>query len=185
MRNFCNSIKETDYSSIFYLDTYYDNKNNNTYIIGWGKKYIKSVNCKTGVLYKTYDDIDMKKEEENYYISLTVYEKEKSTFLYGLKFKSIYLRIWDFHGGNIIYKIEIESPITSFCLWDNDYLFVGCEDNIIKLYSIDEGKKMNELKKHSSCVMGLKKINNTNMPFSQDKNGNIIKYDILVKNAFQ
>ena len=182
-KSFCNQIKETDYSSIFYLDTYYDHKNNNTYIIGGGKKYIKSVNFKTGVLYKTYDDIGMEnEEEENYYTSLMVYEKEKSTFLCGLKFKSIYLRIWDFHGGNIIYKIEIESPITSFCLWDNDYLFVGCEDNTIKLYSIDEGEKIDELKEHSSCIMGLKKlnINNENMLFSQDKNGNIIQYKISI-----
>ena len=181
----CGIIKETDNSSIFYLDTYYDFKNNNTYIIGGGKKYIKSVNQKTGVLYKTYDDISMKKEEEeNYYTSLMVYDEERSTFLYGLKFKSIYLRIWDFHGGDMIYKIEIESPITSFCLWDNDYLFVGCEDNTIKLYSIDEGEKIDELKEHSSCIMGLKKINNTNMLFSQDKNGNIFQYDIhqLIKN---
>ena len=67
-------------------------------------------------------------------------------------------------------------------MWDNDYLFVGCEDNTIKLYSIDEGEKIDELKEHSSCIMGLKKlnINNENMLFSQDKNGNIIQYKISI-----
>ena len=175
--NFCKWLKENDFSSFFYVDSYYDNENN-IYLIGAGKNCIKSINNKSKKLYKTYYDIILENEKDNYYTSIEVYEKEKSTFLSGLMFKSKYIRIWNFHKGEIVYKIKIESPITSFCLWNNNYLFAGCEDKTIKIYSIEEGEKKDELQGYSSCIMGLKKlkIGEQNMLFSQEKNGKIFQH---------
>lgn len=178
-RDFCQYIKETD-SSIFFLDTYYDEKNGNLYIIGGGKKFIKSINWTKKEFYRTYNKKNMEnKEGENYYTDLVVFNKdEKQTLLFGIKFKIKYITIWDFHTGNFNYEIIIEKPITSFCLWNKDYLFVGCEDNTIKFYSLEKGEKIDELKGYSSCIIGLKKIKNENkqMLFSQEENGEINQY---------
>ena len=174
---FTDWINETYFSSFFFLDIYYDN-DNNIYAIGTDKNCIKSIKYKSKKLYKTYNDIILENEKDNYYTSIAIYENEESAFLSGLMFKSKYIRIWNFYKGEIVNKIKIESPITSFCLWNNDYLFVGCEDKTIKLYSIEEGKKEDELQGYSSCIMGLKilEFGEQKMLFSQEKNGKIIQH---------
>lgn len=175
-RAFCDWINN-NLSSFFILDIYYDN-DNNIYAIGASKNYIKSIKYKSNKLYKKYSDKILENSKDNYYTSIEVYESEESTFLSGLMFKSKYIRTWNFYKGEIVYRIKIESPITSFCLWENDYLFVGCEDNTIKLYSIEDGEKKDELKEYSSCIMGLKilEIGEQIMLFSQEKNGKIIQH---------
>jgi WD40 repeat protein len=48
-----------------------------------------------------------------------------------------FLRIWDFHRGNIIKKIETDKNcIYSLCLWNESYLFCACEDATIIIINI-------------------------------------------------
>ena len=44
------------------------------------------------------------------------------------------------------------------CLWDNDYLFVGCKNKTIKLIGIKEGLIIKSLAGHDNDVITLKKI---------------------------
>ena len=64
-----------------------------------------------------------------------------------------FLRIWDFHRGNIIKKIETDKNcIYSLCLWNESYLFCASEDATIKLIDLNAGVIINELKSHMKMV---------------------------------
>jgi len=42
------------------------------------------------------------------------------------------LRIWDFHSGIQINKIKISNAyITSLCLWNDNYIFIGTKGKIL------------------------------------------------------
>ena len=70
------------------------------------------------------------------------------------------IRIWDFHSGNIINKILVGNYyLKGLCLWNKDYIFVGCGDNQIKLVDSNNGNILNNLKGHNGYVLTLKKIN--------------------------
>ena len=54
-----------------------------------------------------------------------------------------FLRIWNFHRGKLLYKIDTTvdnfKGIFGICLWNEKYLFIGCNNSEIKL--IDLKKK--------------------------------------------
>ena len=45
------------------------------------------------------------------------------------------------------------------CIWNRNYLFVGCEDNTIKLLEIKEGSIIKNLNSHTRHVLAIKKFN--------------------------
>ena len=49
--------------------------------------------------------------------------------------------------------------IFGICLWDEDYLFVGCKDKIIKLIDLNNGIIIKDLYGHKNNVIAVKKIN--------------------------
>ena len=68
------------------------------------------------------------------------------------------IRIWDFHSGELIKKIFISKyQLNGICLWDSDYLFVGCHDNKIKLIELNN-EKIIDIIGHKSYVLTIKKI---------------------------
>ena len=70
-----------------------------------------------------------------------------------------FIRIWDFHEGNLIKKIETDKNcIFSLCLWNENYLFGAGEDAKIKLIDLKAGVIINELKGHNKMVCSIKKI---------------------------
>jgi len=50
-----------------------------------------------------------------------------------------YVKIWNFHTGELINTIKINDALYSLCLWDNDYLFLEC-DKSMKLLNLKDGK---------------------------------------------
>ena len=44
------------------------------------------------------------------------------------------------------------------CLWNNDYLFVGCDDTSIKLVELKKGIVFKSLNSHNTKVLTVKKI---------------------------
>jgi len=69
------------------------------------------------------------------------------------------IRIWDFHNGNLLKKINItKNRLYGICLWNNEYLFVGCGDNYIKLVDLNSGNIIKELKSHKIYCITIKKL---------------------------
>ena len=57
---------------------------------------------------------------------------------------------------NIIYIIK--DCLRGICLWNNEYLFVGCDDNTKKLIDIYNNKIIKFLKGHKDYVITIKLI---------------------------
>ena len=43
-------------------------------------------------------------------------------------------------------------------MWNNEYIFVGCDDKTIKIIELKNGKIINELKGHNNKVLSIKSI---------------------------
>ena len=68
------------------------------------------------------------------------------------------IRIWHFHSGLLLNKINYNTPLISICVWNNNYLFVGCEDRTIILLELKEGSIIKKLYGHEKEVVCIKKI---------------------------
>ena len=65
----------------------------------------------------------------------------------------------EFSFRTIIKKIKVSNEaLREICIWNNDYLFIGCDDNSIKLIEINNGKLVQELKGHNNKVLSIKTI---------------------------
>ena len=89
------------------------------------------------------------------------------------------IRIWDFHEGNLLKKIKIcNNCLYGICLWNSQYLFVGCKDKNIRLVDINNGIIKKCLTGHGTRVLSIKKINHPEYGeclISQGYNFNTIK----------
>ena len=174
----CNLIKEIDNSNeqISYLDTYYDDNNNNIFIIAGCKRYTKSYDYHLNKEYKKYED-KCKNNTDDYIVSAIVFRNKEYTQLIDSQNNGI-IRIWDLLMGHLTFKLNMETFIAGICLWNENYLFVGCSDKTIKLISIDEGEPIKQFYGHNEAITTVKKIKigKHYSLFSQGKNDKIIKW---------
>ena len=151
-----NKISEINDSNdeTFFIDTYYNNKLSRNYIITGNEGYIKSYDYNDNNLYHKYYDKD------NYgHLSLTINDNDKDIKLIESSCDG-YIRIWNFDSGNLLNKLKISNDkLFGICLWDNNYLFVGCKDKTIKLIDIQNNKIISSLIGHNDFVISIKKIN--------------------------
>ena len=122
--------------SIFFIDTYYDDKNDNFFIIITTNKYIKTYIYNINVLYhKYYKNIISKYKDSEYkYVLINNFTK---TLKIIESTNNGNIRIWDFHSGRLLKNIKVSAlKINGICLWNNEYL-LACTDyfaiKIIKL----------------------------------------------------
>ena len=57
----------------------------------------------------------------------------------------------------------INKKLYGICLWNNNNLFVGCEDKTIKLININNDKIIKSLSGHEGSVIKIKRIIHQNM----------------------
>ena len=71
-----------------------------------------------------------------------------------------YIRIWNFHSGILINQIRVSDKfLFDICLWNNDYLFVGCSEYyLIKLIDLKLNKVIKDFSGHKHNVTTIKKI---------------------------
>ena len=69
-----------------------------------------------------------------------------------------YIRIWTFHSGELLGKIDCKNGLLGICIWNNEYLFTGCKDNCIKLIDIKNYKIVKSLSGHNNYVCTIRKI---------------------------
>ena len=159
--NKINSISDS-YDNTFSIDTYYDNNLNKLYIITGNIDCVKSYDYCNNTLYHKYENNVWKGNE--YHYCTVISDKDKIIRLIESSSFGI-IRIWNFHSGQIIKKIKVSESkgnkikLFGICLWDNNNIFVGGEDGMIKLIDYKKGKIIKELDGHENWVLSIKKIN--------------------------
>jgi len=151
-----NKIKEIKDSkeSTFFIDNYYDKKNNKNYILSCNKGHIKSYDYLENKLYHIYSD----NNDSKIHYSLIINNKNEEVNIIESS-EDGNIRIWNFHSGQLLNKIKINNvKLYGICLWNNEYLFVGCEDMTIKIIDLNNGIVIKNISGHNSGVISIKKI---------------------------
>ena len=151
-----NKIKEINNSNenTYFIDTYYDNNLSKYYIITGNDGYIKSYDYNNNKLYHKYLDND-----NSSHINIIINDNNKNIKLIeSSSFGDI--RIWNFHSGKLLKKLKISNYcLFDICLWDNEHIFVGCQDRTIKLIDINNNLIIKNLISHDKEVCTIKKFN--------------------------
>ena len=158
-------VKEIDLEPIFglnylpskeFIDCYYD--------INYSKNYI--------ILCNDYSSISFDYNEQRIYQEYNEYYNEHKRYAYIIKveknkvkliesIKAGKINIWDFHSGEFLFAICTKDNyfLYDICLWKENYLFIGCSNNTIKLLDLNDGKIIYEFKTYKYSVISIKIIN--------------------------
>jgi hypothetical protein len=143
------------YDDIYYIDTYYDKSNNTIFIISCCSKFIKSFNYNSKTLYQIYQDHE---KESSIHSSAVVIESENIVKLIDSCMDG-YIRIWNFHENILLKRIKIsDQGIKGICLWDENHIFVGCDERCIKLVQFNDGIIESIMFGHKGKVCCVKQI---------------------------
>ena len=152
--NIQKEINKTD-NFIFFIDAYYDEKLSKNFIITGNDGYSKSYDFINNKLYYKYS---MNNKDYKNHNSISILNDKEITQLIDSSADGN-IRIWNFHTGQLLKKIDVsQKELYGICLWNNDYLFVGCKDNSIKLIELKNGNIVKNLSGHNSEVITIKKI---------------------------
>lgn len=138
----------------FFVDIYYDKKLSKNFIITGNYNYIKSYDYDKGVVYHKYFECN-----NGIHPSVIVKESEEKIKIIESCEDGI-IRIWGFHSGNIIRKIQTDNNnnLYGICLWNDNYAFVGCKDQTIKLIELKNGLLIKTIQGHNGRIISFKKI---------------------------
>jgi len=149
-------IKELNDSEkdVYFIDTYYDQKSSINYIVSGNNYSVYSYDFINNKLYNKYDD-NANKGHRNIII------KEYRNVVNLIEScEDGNIRIWNFNTAILLNKIKVnDNPLNGICLWEENYLFVGCRENPIKLVDLNNVKIIISLKGHYSNISTIKKIN--------------------------
>ena len=154
-----NKIKEINDSNekTYFIDTYYDNIITKNFIITGNNGYVKSYDYDSNRTYHKYNDNKDNTNELDHY-SIIINDKEEIIKLIESS-RDGNIRIWNFHSGLLLQKINIgKCKLYGICLWNNKYLFVGCNDKNIKLIDLNNGTIIKDLNGHNNKIVTIKKI---------------------------
>ena len=159
--NFIKDIPDSN-SKTFFLDIFHDIRHSKKYIISVNKEFVKSFDYEKNCCYKKYSDKPEGKKinfDGFFYSSVIKFFDDNDFIQLIVSGDDGFIRIWDFHEGYLIKKIETDKNcIFSLCLWNNDYLFGAGEDGRIKLFDLNAGVIINEIKGHNKMVCTIKKL---------------------------
>ena len=137
-----------------FIDTYYDIKLNKNYIVTGNIGYVKSYDYNEEQLYHEYGENDLED-----HCSIIIFDKDEIVKMVESSGDGN-IRIWNFHTGELLEKLAItKKRLFGMCLWDEEYLFVGCEDKTIKLIDLKSGDVINNLIGYNKVILTIKKIN--------------------------
>ena len=151
-------IKEINNSceDTFFIDVYFDKILLKNYIIAGNFGCVKSYDYNKNELYYKYDDHKFYNNEP-FHCSIIVNNNKEIVKLIESGGDE-YIRIWNFHSKSLLNKIKVGQYLYSICEWNDNYLFIGCKDNTIKLIDINKGVIDKSLVGHHRWVLLVKKI---------------------------
>ena len=151
-----NEINEINDScdDTYFIDTFYDKKLSKNYIITGNYNYVKSYDYSNNSLYYKYYD-----NESSEHISIIINNKEEIVKLIESSQEGS-VRIWNFHSGELLNKISLGiNEIFGIYIWNNEYIFIGNNDNNLKIIDIKEGKIINNnMILNSGKIISIKEI---------------------------
>ena len=150
-----NKIKNIDdfNDKIYYIDSYFDHKLCKNYIITGNVSNVKSYDYDTNKIYRKYGN-----NSKKVHASMIITYNRGIIKLIESSWDG-FVRIWNFHSGELLRRIKTSNTkIYGICLWNNKYLFIGCEDKTIKLIDLKNLKIIKNFTGHNSEVLSIKKI---------------------------
>ena len=158
---------------VSFIDSYFDEKLKKNYVITGNIGYVKSYNYDESNLYHVYGDNDMEDH-------CSVIINNSSPIIKMIESSGDgSIRIWNFHSGELLKQITVaKKRLFGMCLWNEEYLFVGCEDKTIKLIELNSGEIINNLIGKNKVVLTIKEIFHPNFGrclLSQGNKDNQIK----------
>ena len=148
-------INNSNESTLF-TSTYYDEGLSATYIIASNKDYIKAYDYDNNKLYHKYYE-----KNNGHHFTVIVNKIEGLVRLIEPCSSDGFIRIWNFHHGNLLCKISTNEKICSLCLWNNKYLFSGTIDGKIILIDLINQVVVKTIDKaHKNWVNCIKKFKN-------------------------
>ena len=154
-----NLIKEINNSDKSYVDgiiTYYDKNFGTNYIVAESNYNIYAYDYEKNKkyhIYKQYNDLINK--------SLLIYDKGKIIKLFNCC-SGGRLRIWDFHKGKLLYNVNVIGDsyfyLNDINFYDDENLFVACENRTIYLLNLKYGIVIDKISKHKGSVLFVKKM---------------------------
>jgi len=147
-------IKEINDSndSTYFIDVYEDNKSSKIYILTGNNGYVKSYDYSQDKIYHKYSE-----DDGNRHCSIIGKNINGEIRVIESSFDG-HVRIWDFHLAILLQKIKITDNnwLLGICLWNEDYLFVGCGDKTIKLVDLKKDKIINNISGNKNKIVALK-----------------------------
>ena len=88
--------------------------------------------------------------------NIIIYKEDEIIKLIDL-YEEGFVRIWNFHSAELLRKIDVIG-IYSICLWNNQYLFMGCGDYAIRLIELKNGNIIKSFLGHEGFVNNIRKV---------------------------
>ena len=133
-------IIDNEITSIIFIDSFYDETKNKSFIIAGSKELSFSYDYSSKTLYHKYKMT--KNQYSNNIIKVSVFTYKNVQVL--MDFEESIIRIYDFNEGYPLYYVDpssvknLEKNINDICPWDNDNIFVVCKDKKILLLNNDD-----------------------------------------------
>ena len=119
----------------YFIDNFFDAKLSKNYLFTGNRGYVKSYDFNENKIYHKYYDKDYFES----CLNAEIYNSEKEAKLI-VPCNDGIIRIWNFHEKKLLKKIKVLNGfLCSFCLWNEEYLFIRGKDNGIKLINIEKG----------------------------------------------
>lgn len=151
-----NKIKEIKDSNenAHIIINFYDNKTKINYIITGNDSYAKSYNYNKNKKYHIYKT----KSTNDEIHSIKINSNEEIIKLLA-SCGDGFIRVWNFHSGGLLNKINCKDYLNCICLWNDEYVFVGCDNKLIKLVNLKNGEVIFDIISHNNYILDIKIIN--------------------------
>ena len=146
-KNLKKEIYESD-DETFFIDSFYDKQNSKNFILTGNLNYVKSFDFNNNRLYHEYKDKQNCKSEHN---SIIIDKDSEILRLIESSYGG-YIRLWNFHTGELICRISNNGAINCICLWNTDYLFVGFSLGKLRLLELKTKKYIKDLEIYSNAL---------------------------------
>lgn len=169
-------IKEINNSKnrTFFIDSYYDKKLSKNFILTGNDGFCMSYDYELNKIYHKYL-IKFTLDRTKYCMSIVIDDSKEIIRL----IESIdSIQIWNFHSGQLLQKINFDDWTYSICLWNPNYLFVGCKNANIKFIDLKNKKIVKNIIAHKEKVLTIKKFDHFKYGeflITQDSDDNNIK----------